>query len=697
MATGSEQGESRIPSGQPSTGSVVAGYSLRHVLRSRPERAVYLADDPRSGKPCVVKWAAASAHAGRVSPLTRLRAESDALKRVDHAGVVGYRDYQEDDSGGILVVEFVDGPTLETAWRGLDGPPREDSLRALLNALCPVVEAVHEAGVIHRDLKPDNIVLRPNGAPVLIDFGASESADGRASGRESTTPVSGGYAAPECYETDGEEGPWTDIYALGAIAYRAIAGQPPTEARMSPSSAKTRERELLETGRCSEGFARLVAWALDPKPGKRPRSVAAWRRVLAPESPATESSPSVDMGFAHGVANDIPPTEEIERTGGEAEVPGVGESESVPAEGYARRARAPWIMLAIFMVLAAGWFLWPIYQNQFQSEWVVDATGAGDASTIGEAVARAPAGANLRVRAGTYAEVIHIDRPLNIFSDTTDLEAAVVAPPAGSCLIVRARWARISGLRFKGAPRKAPGSPPCVDIADGDVLFLDNEIIGSPGTAVRIRGGARVVISGNLINHGAGVGILVTGGGSGKVSRNRVFGVGGNGVVLRQGTTMVLSENRIEAASAAGVLIAEGARPVIDHNRISGSRASAIEVRSGADPHVVGNTIADTRGAGIFVSQFGRGTYEKNEIAGGRLSGVVLSSGAEANLFGNLIRGHNEHGILAAGNVAGVVRGNTISGNTGHAIVAVDGAEVVAENNETEGNKLPQVLGANAP
>ena len=87
--------------------------------------------------------------------------------------------------------------------------------------------AIHAAGWLHRDLKPANVLLRSDGIPVLVDFGAALPI-----GESATleTEVTDGYGAPEQYLTDAREGPWTDVYGLGAIAYRALCGRAPLSA-----------------------------------------------------------------------------------------------------------------------------------------------------------------------------------------------------------------------------------------------------------------------------------------------------------------------------------------------------------------------------------------------------------------------------------------------------------------------------------
>src|ERR1700722_7203811 len=90
------------------------------------------------------------------------------------------------------------------------------------------LERVPDAGFLHRDIKPDNIYLTTNGRPVLLDFGSARQAVSNRS-MAMTSIVTSGYAPFEQYYEDGNQGPWSDIYALGAVMYRAIVGKKPPE------------------------------------------------------------------------------------------------------------------------------------------------------------------------------------------------------------------------------------------------------------------------------------------------------------------------------------------------------------------------------------------------------------------------------------------------------------------------------------
>src|SRR5690606_34208553 len=129
-----------------------------------------------------------------------------------------------------MVLEFEEGQSLKRWLQQLGRPPTQSELDALLEPVLSALETIHAQRLFHRDIAPDNIIVRPNGKPVLIDFGAA-----RHFARENSLPlgaiVKSGYSPPEQYTLDTKlQGAWSDVYALAATMHHAISGQPPEEA-----------------------------------------------------------------------------------------------------------------------------------------------------------------------------------------------------------------------------------------------------------------------------------------------------------------------------------------------------------------------------------------------------------------------------------------------------------------------------------
>jgi len=200
----------------------------------------------------------------------RFQAEMVALRRVRHAAVVALEDWGQEGGRRFLVMERVEGESLAT--RLGRGALSEGEARALGAALAEGLAACHAAGVVHRDLKPDNIMLRADGAPVLIDFGIALQA-GEASGQtQMGTP---GFAPPE--QLSGEEvGPEADLYALAETLARCVGGW-----RRASEGLQAALRPLRDPNPARRGAARDVARHLSPRaarlyhaarPGEAPRA-----------------------------------------------------------------------------------------------------------------------------------------------------------------------------------------------------------------------------------------------------------------------------------------------------------------------------------------------------------------------------------------------------------------------------------------
>ena len=199
--------------------------------------------------------------------LERFVDEARALARLDHPTIVKVHRVVEVGGTAYMVMEYVEGHSLADELRS-SGPLSEMWVRALLSGLAQGLSAVHATGLMHRDIKPANVMLRSrDGSPVLIDFGAARQQVGRYSGL--TVVLTPGYAPIEQYDEKGRQGPWTDIYAMGALAYEALSGRVPDEA--TKRADEDRMPPLREVApEVSEALAAAVDKALSVNQGRPP-------------------------------------------------------------------------------------------------------------------------------------------------------------------------------------------------------------------------------------------------------------------------------------------------------------------------------------------------------------------------------------------------------------------------------------------
>lgn len=154
--------------------------------------------------------------------------EARILARFDgQPGIVGVRDFFTENDTAYLVMNYLEGITLRDVLVGSGAPMPYEKLLKIVLPVMSALERVHEAGLLHRDVSPDNIFLTRQGQVVLIDFGAARQSMGVQ--HSMSVILKPGYAPEEQYKSHGRQGPWTDIYALGACMYRALTCIIPTE------------------------------------------------------------------------------------------------------------------------------------------------------------------------------------------------------------------------------------------------------------------------------------------------------------------------------------------------------------------------------------------------------------------------------------------------------------------------------------
>ncbi len=145
----------------------------------------------------------------------------------DISGVVDVRDFFEDNHTAYIVMEYLDGEDLRTHLKYNCFPA--DIIFAMMKPVMESLVKIHQAGIIHRDISPDNIMMLKNGTLKLMDFGAARLLD-YSDQRSVSVVLKGGYAPEEQYRPKGLQGPWTDIYALCATIYKCMTGITPEDA-----------------------------------------------------------------------------------------------------------------------------------------------------------------------------------------------------------------------------------------------------------------------------------------------------------------------------------------------------------------------------------------------------------------------------------------------------------------------------------
>jgi serine/threonine protein kinase len=177
-------------------------------------------------------------------------------------------------------MRFKVGLSFQDWLIGLGRPPTQEELGSVTMRLLDALQVMHAANFLHRDIAPDNIIIRADGTPVLLDFGAAGRAVAGMS-RPLTGIVKAGYSPLEQYASDTRlQGAWSDIYALGATLYLAVTGQPPEEATLRALEDRMPPAAESATGEYRRDFLTAIDACLAVRSAERPQSVAQLRQML---------------------------------------------------------------------------------------------------------------------------------------------------------------------------------------------------------------------------------------------------------------------------------------------------------------------------------------------------------------------------------------------------------------------------------
>src|SRR5688572_30052379 len=277
----------------PEGTELVGDYRIKRVLGAGGFGITYLADETALGRVVTIKEYFPAEFAARRNSsavprsrdvteeykwgLDRFIEEAQTLARFDHPNIVRVHRYFRANNTGYMVLKFEEGGSFKAWLRGLKRPPSQADLDRMIAPLLDALEIIHDADFLHRDIAPDNIMVRKDGSPVLIDFGSARGALA-SQARTVSALVKPGYSPYEQYATSGaNQGPWTDIYALGATLYHAITGKRPPDAPSRVVNDEYVPAREAAPGSYRATFLDAIDKALRIEVGQRPQRIADWR------------------------------------------------------------------------------------------------------------------------------------------------------------------------------------------------------------------------------------------------------------------------------------------------------------------------------------------------------------------------------------------------------------------------------------
>jgi len=275
--------------------------------------------------------------------LRKFLEEAQAVARFSHhPNIVSARDFFEANGTAYLVMEYVEGVTLKEYLERKGGKISSEEATAIMLPVIDALREVHQVGLLHRDISPDNIYLSTSGQIKVLDFGAARYFAGEQS-KSLSIILKAGYAPEEQYRSKGNQGPWTDVYACAATFYRAITGQTPPEAL-----DRLAEDTLVPPSRLGVALPPAVEQGLlqglAVRAEQRLPDMVALRQALTGMGGETRAYQTVGWS---------PPSDS-------AQV-GVSPIDKAPAHPPLRRRRsgaAPYVILAILIFGGAGLYAW---------------------------------------------------------------------------------------------------------------------------------------------------------------------------------------------------------------------------------------------------------------------------------------------------------------------------------------------------
>ena len=217
--------------------------------------------------------------------------EARTLARFEHPSIVRVTRVFESNSTAYMVMRFEQGQSFEDWLNGLGRPPTQEELDRIVAPVLNALQMMHAENFLHRDIAPDNIIVRADGTPVLLDFGAARRAVAAMS-RTLTGIVKAGYSPHEQYSTDSRlQGPWSDLFALGGTLYRAVTGRTPEEAALRVDQDQMPPAAQIAKGNYRPEFLSAIDACLKVRHAERPRSVAQLRPMLLEGTPPAKREP----------------------------------------------------------------------------------------------------------------------------------------------------------------------------------------------------------------------------------------------------------------------------------------------------------------------------------------------------------------------------------------------------------------------
>lgn len=499
---------------QPGAKLLKGQYTITRYLNSGGFGITYLAKDSLDRdvviKECfpssvcrrskVMVAARSRAHTAELRSVIQLFVrEARNLAKIVHPNIVSVHNVFEDNGTAYMALDFIDGLDLQQIIDGEGERPTPEQIVDITSKLIKAVGFIHDHDMLHRDISPDNVLIAKSGEPILIDFGAArEKASQTNRAMSALRVVKDGYSPQEFYIAGSEQGPWSDLYALGATLYHLISDEAPVngQARLGALAEDRPDPYVQLTGRFPGypvGFLEAIDKVMNTLPKQRLQSAGEWLAMYEGNGPAavalTEPSPGTDDAVLRVVSDFQREAAQIEAAAVEA-VPGpapLAKALSRPAvNAIAARGKGPAQLLAgvaVALIVVAGGYMMLGAPPVAKTAAPADSKAATAAATL-PTPDTAPATATAPETAPTSAPTTTLATPSAPATEIASAGDATVTAPAAT---VTAPVAADPALATAAAdPTPAPSAsaePAAPDVAAEAAATLPGEPAAAPSLA----------------------------------------------------------------------------------------------------------------------------------------------------------------------------------------------------------------------
>lgn len=536
----------------------------------------------------------------------KFQQEAEMLASLDHRGIVRVHACFSQNNTAYMVMEFLQGKTLQQMVDERGALPERESTR-IIEQVGAALATVHEAGWIYRDINPNNIMLCNDGRVVLIDFGLNrklEEATNLGTRRltHSMVMLTPGYAPQEQYSQHTLVGTYTDVYAMGATLYFLLTAQDPVDAPARSAGIVLAPPHLLKP-HVSRRASDAVMQAMATAGSDRPQTTAHFLGMLTSNPRTAQSS----------VLQGLPPD------------------------------------------LVSGGTMSTLKVSPHVQ-------GLGYFTSISDAIMAAAPGQRITVAPGLYTECLVLDKPIEIAGEGGQGQV-IVQSGNGSSIVMATTTATVHGLTLRCTAGQHGVDVCGIDIPQGALVLNECDITSDTSVGVRICEAGNPTITGCTIHDCDGPGIMVHDHGQGTIENCDIFGNGLSNITIRDSGNATLTNCTIHHSRGCGILFPTAGRGTIERCDIFDNEMSNVAIAWESDPVLKDCSIRGSKEFGVVVHDHGQGTLENCDIFNNEGCNVALTQGSNPTFTHCAIYDSESSGVVIREFAQGTFEDCDIFGN----------------------------------